>query len=145
MTHRMTSPEREAFLAGLHVGILGICLPDRGPLLLPIWYRYFPGAEIIFVTNKNSRKTKFLAVGEHITVCVQNEDPPYQYVSVEGPIISIKNADHDHDFRPIAHRYLGITKGDQYVENTLGDEEILISMKPQKWSTADYQKESTGS
>ena len=140
MSHRMTHLEREAFLADLHVAVLGICAPNRGPLLMPIWYRYDPGAEIQFVTNKGAKKTKLLAPGVRITVCVQNEDPPYQYVSVEGPITSIEVADHDLDFRPIAHRYLGIEKGDRYVENTLGDEELLIQMSPEKWSTADYNK-----
>jgi hypothetical protein len=140
MSHRMTALERETFLADLHVAVLGICVPDRGPLLMPIWYIYHPGGEIKFVTNKDAKKLKLLAPGVHITLCVQNEDAPYQYVSVEGPIISIEKADRDHDFRPIARRYLGVAAGDQYVENTLGDEELLIRMRPEKWSTADYSK-----
>ncbi len=145
MPHRMTPLEREEFLTGVHVAVLGICQSERGPLLMPIWYRYVPGAAIQFITNKDAKKTKFLAPGVHITLCVQNEAPPYQYVSVEGPITSIEVADHDLDFRPIAHRYLGVEKGDRYVENTLGDEELLIQMSPEKWSTADYQKISHGS
>jgi nitroimidazol reductase NimA-like FMN-containing flavoprotein (pyridoxamine 5'-phosphate oxidase superfamily) len=140
MSHRMTALERETFLADLHVAVLGICGPDRGPLLMPIWYSYHPGAKIKFVTNKDSKKIKLLAPGVRITICVQNEDPPYQYVSVEGTITSIDVADHDLDFRPIAHRYLGVERGDRYVENTVGDEELLIQMSPEKWSTADYSK-----
>ncbi len=140
MSHRMTALERETFLADLHVAVLGICVPDRGPLLLPIWYSYDPGAEIKFVTNKDSKKLKLLAPGVRITICVQNEDSPYQYVSAEGPVISIEKADREHDFRPIAHRYLGVTAGDHYVDNTMGDEEVLICMRPEKWSTADYSK-----
>ena len=39
----MTTDEREAFLADLHVGILSIARDDKGPLALPIWYWYEDG------------------------------------------------------------------------------------------------------
>ena len=38
----MTRAEREAFLAGVHVGVLSIPEPGRGPLAAPIWYGYEP-------------------------------------------------------------------------------------------------------
>ena len=34
----MTKAEREAFLADVHVGVLAVDEPGRGPLALPIWY-----------------------------------------------------------------------------------------------------------
>ena len=33
------------------------------------------------------------------SVCVQTETPPYQYVSVEGPIVAIEPADVERDLR----------------------------------------------
>ena len=39
----MSIPEREAFLADLHVGILSIARDGKGPLALPVWYRYRDG------------------------------------------------------------------------------------------------------
>ena len=141
MTYRMTLEARETFLADLHVGIIGISAPNRGPVLLPIWYSYEPGGEITFLTNKDSMKIQLLATAGRFTLCVQNEDSPYQYVSVEGRIISIEDADHKEDLRPIAHRYLGKKEGEKYIEKTKGVEELLIRMMPEKWSTADYGKE----
>ena len=142
MSYRMTQQEREAFLADLHVGVLGVTAPDRGPILLPIWYAYEPGGELIFVTNKDAEKAKLLERAGRFTVCVQNEQPPYQYVSVEGRILSMEAADHEGDLGPIARRYLGRKEGDEYVQETLGTEEILVRMQPERWSTADYGKES---
>jgi hypothetical protein len=73
---------------------------------------------------------------------VQTETPPYQYVSVEGPIIAIEAVDVEHDLRPLAHRYLGIEEGDSFVEQMRGgqSENILIRMRPERWLTADYSK-----
>jgi len=48
----MTRAEREAFLAGVHVGVLAIADPARGPLAVPIWYDYAPGGELRFVTGQ---------------------------------------------------------------------------------------------
>ena len=141
MTFTMTKKERETFLAALHVGILGIAAPDRGPVLVPVWYRYDPGGDIYFITNKQAKKVDLLAHEGRFTLCVQVESPPYKYVCVEGPIISMEDADHEQDLTPMAHRYLGEERGDAYVEGTLGDEELLVRMRPEKWSTADYEKE----
>ncbi|MBC8334123.1 MAG: pyridoxamine 5'-phosphate oxidase family protein [Anaerolineales bacterium] len=141
MDYRMTKDERESFLADLHVGVIGISSPKRAPILLPIWYTYEPGGEINFITSKDSKKTQLLATAGRFTLCVQNEDPPYQYVSVEGRITSTEDAGHEKDLRPIAYRYLGKKEGEEYVEETKGVEELLIRMMPEKWSTADYGKE----
>lgn len=141
MTYRMTRAEREAFLADLHVGVIGINAPGRAPVVVPIWYSYQPGKEIRLLTNKESQKTRLLEEAGRFSLCVQNEAPPYQYVSVEGPILSIEAADHYGDLKPIAVRYLGEEEGEQYVQDTLGDEELLVRMKPERWSTADYGKE----
>jgi len=141
MSYTMTREEREAFLADLHVGVIGITAPGRGPVVVPIWYSYEPGQEIKFVTYKNSQKARLLEAAGRFTLCVQNEAPPYQYVSVEGPILSIEEADHYRDLKPIAVRYLGEKEGEQYVQDTIDDQELLVRMMPERWSTADYGKE----
>lgn len=46
MSLAMSKTQREQFLAGLHVGVLAIPDPGRGPLNAPIWYGYEPGGEI---------------------------------------------------------------------------------------------------
>jgi PPOX class probable F420-dependent enzyme len=142
MSSQMTYEEREIFLADIHVGVLGIASPNRGPVLVPVWYSYEPGGEIAFLTDKDSRKVELLTQEGRFTLCVQNEEPPYQYVSVEGPVTLIEEADRARDLGPIARRYLGKTAGDAYVEDTKGVEEVLVKMRPERWSTADYGKTS---
>jgi hypothetical protein len=50
----------------------------------------------------------------------------------------------ERDLRPLAHRYLGVEAGDSFVEQTRGGqtENMLIRMRPERWLTADYAKES---
>jgi nitroimidazol reductase NimA-like FMN-containing flavoprotein (pyridoxamine 5'-phosphate oxidase superfamily) len=145
MSTTMTSEEREAFLAGVHVGVLSLNQEGHGPLTAPVWYAYKPGGEVQFVTEKASRKGKLLEEGRRISLCVQTEAPPYQYVSVEGPIIQIEPSDAERHERALAHRYLGSEAGDRYMESVSGDrdaaESILVHMRPERWLTADYSKE----
>lgn len=138
----MTTPEREAFLAELHVGIISIPEDGRGPLAVPVWYGYEPGRELRVVTGKASRKGRLLERAGRFSLCVQTEIPPYRYVSVEGPIIAIEAADVERDLRPLAHRYLGRAGGDAYIASTREEhaDNVLVRMRPQRWLTADYTK-----
>jgi nitroimidazol reductase NimA-like FMN-containing flavoprotein (pyridoxamine 5'-phosphate oxidase superfamily) len=142
MAVTMTRSEREAFLAGVHVGIISIAEEGRGPLAVPIWYAYEPGGELRIATGKRSHKGRLLARAGRFSLCVQTETPPYRYVSVEGPITAIEAVDVERDVRPVARRYLGAEEGDRFIEQTreVYAESILVRMRPERWLTADYAK-----
>jgi nitroimidazol reductase NimA-like FMN-containing flavoprotein (pyridoxamine 5'-phosphate oxidase superfamily) len=146
MSLMMTKQEREAFLADVHVGIISIPDEGRGPLTVPIWYAYDSGGELRIVTGRESRKGRLLAHAGRLSLCVQTEQPPYKYVSVEGPITSSEAAEIERDLRPLARRYLGKETGDRYVEETRNlpthADSVLIRMRPERWLTTDYSKES---
>ena len=139
---RMTRAEREAFLADVHVGVVGISDGLRGPLAVPVWYGYEPGGEVWFVTERDSRKGKLLLLVDRISLCVQTESPPYKYVSVEGPIAGIERADLERHRRVLAHRYLGKQLGDGYLaaSGAAGEENIVVRLRPERWLTVDYSK-----
>lgn len=138
---RMSKHERQAFLASLHVGIVAIAETGRGPLAVPVWYAYEPGGELWFVTDRDARKAQLLTSASRISLCAQDESPPYKYVSVEGPIVEIRPADRERDARPIARRYLGEKRGDRYVERGGdGGDSVRISMRPERWYAIDYGK-----
>ena len=145
MTAKMTRKEREAFLADVHIGVLAIPDGDRGPLTMPIWYEYEPGGDLWMTTAKRSRKGKLLTPGGRISLCVQKEEPPCKYVSLEGPIVAIEAADTDHDTRHPAHRYMGVKRGDDYItamrDFMEGVVPILVRMRPERWLTWDDSKD----
>jgi PPOX class probable F420-dependent enzyme len=143
MSLAMTRKEREAFLAEVHVGVLSLPEPGRGPLTVPIWYGYEPGGDVVVVTGRASRKGRLLAASPRVSLCAQTEAPPYRYVSVEGPVLSVAPADRERDVRPLARRYLGPELGDRYVEATAADteESVVVRIRPERWLTVDYAKE----
>jgi hypothetical protein len=76
-----------------------------------------------------------------MSLCAQDENPPYRYVSVEGPVV-IEELDLDERLA-MARRYLGPDGGDRYVaDNPDPDgESVVIRMTPQHWLSADYGKQ----
>ena len=136
MTH-MTANEKQTFLAGLHVGVLGLNDPGKGPLTVPVWYDYAPDGQLWFLTGPESRKGKLLAVGDRISLCAQTETPPYVYVSVEGTIASIDEA--GEESLPMAVRYLGEKQGRAYSEAS-DLQSVVVRMNCENWLGVDYSK-----
>jgi len=142
MSLAMSRAEREAFLAGTHVAIVSIAEDGRGPLTVPVWYRYRPGGDVYFATGGASRKARLLERAGRASLCVQTEAAPYLYVSVEGPT-TIEPVDFERDTREMAVRYLGPEMGAAYLAATYPDgvtSEILVCLRPERWWSADFRK-----
>jgi nitroimidazol reductase NimA-like FMN-containing flavoprotein (pyridoxamine 5'-phosphate oxidase superfamily) len=82
------------------VAVISVADDDHGPLVVPIWYSYQPGGEVRIITGRTSRKGKLLDRAGRFSLCVQTETLPYEYVSVEGPIVAVEAADLERDRRP---------------------------------------------
>jgi PPOX class probable F420-dependent enzyme len=139
---KMTESERQEFLAGLHVGVLGIERADGPPLVLPVWYSYEPGGDVIVLTSASSLKGRLVAAAGRASLCAQQEDLPYKYVSVEGPV-TIEQLDAEASRAavvPMAVRYLGEELGRQYASTSVGPDDVLLRLHPERWFSVDYAK-----
>ena len=139
----MSRAERQAFLAATHVGIVSIAEPGRGPLTVPVWYRYEPGGAVRFVTGAASHKARLIRAAGRIGFCVQSETPPYQYVSLEGPV-TLGEPDPERDVRAVAIRYLGQQMGEMYLAMMESEPDaagsVLVILQPERWFSVDYSK-----
>jgi nitroimidazol reductase NimA-like FMN-containing flavoprotein (pyridoxamine 5'-phosphate oxidase superfamily) len=146
MSLAMSRAEREAFLAGTHVGIVSVAEEGRGPLVAPVWYRYEAGGAVCFATGPTSRKARLLERVGRASFCVQTETPPYVYVVVEGPT-AFERVDFERDVRAMALRYLGPRMGEAYLAATYPDgttSEVLVRLRPERWRSADFRKLGVG-
>jgi nitroimidazol reductase NimA-like FMN-containing flavoprotein (pyridoxamine 5'-phosphate oxidase superfamily) len=139
----MSATEREAFLAGVHVGVLSVDDPGHGPLTVPVWYAYEPGGTVDVVTARDSAKGRHLRAAGRFSLCAQNETAPYAYVSVEGPIADIVDPVAPERLRAMAYRYLGQEFGDLYLAATEEDapDQVMFRLAPERWRTTDYAKQ----
>ena len=109
MLPKMQRDEREKFLSEVRVGVLGV-EDDRhpcAPLLAPVWYDYAPGGTVVVQTGRDSVKGRLLRSAQRFSLCVQDETPPYCYVSVEGPVVDLRDPADPLTRESTAVRYLG--------------------------------------
>lgn len=136
-TMDMTQSERESFLADVHVGVLSIARDGKGPLALPIWYRY-EGGVVSIGMGGNSAKAKLLRMAGRATMTVQTETAPYKYVMVEGPVTVLHEQRDDYD---MASRYLGPELGKWYAQkNPRTADSVIARLTPVSWLTCDFGK-----
>lgn len=134
-----TDQERKQFLEAKRVGVLSVATDDgRPPASVPIWYDYTPDGHIRINTGAASRKARLIEKAGAVTLVVQREEPPYQYVIVEGTVVDA-TAPSPHDAREaIAVRYLGEEGGHAFLEATRDVTNVLFTIRPDRWISADY-------
>jgi PPOX class probable F420-dependent enzyme len=131
--------ERQKFLAAKHVAVLSVAATDgRPPASVPMWYDYTPGGNILVNTGAASRKSKFIERAGAVTLVVQNEEPPYQYVVVEGTVVDTTTPAPLDVREDIAIRYLGEELGRAFVSSMESQNTVLFTIRPDRWLTADF-------
>ena len=141
MNLTMSVSDREDFLAGPHVAVVGVVDP-RGagaPLLVPVWYGYQSGV-VTVQTGRDTIKARLIRAAGRFSLCVQDESAPYRYVSVEGPVVAVEDPVPAATRAWLAQRYLDEPTATAYLaanEHQLV-EDVVFLMRPQRWRTADF-------
>jgi len=131
----------ERFLRGRHIAVLTTINPDSTPLQTPVWYLYSDG--VIYVrTNSLSAKVRNIRRDARVSVCVQDEQPPYRGVTVTG--IARVEADQPQLSAAMSRNYLGAVAGFFYLRlrtrNQIEDDpDTILVIKPQRKSGWDYR------
>jgi nitroimidazol reductase NimA-like FMN-containing flavoprotein (pyridoxamine 5'-phosphate oxidase superfamily) len=139
--------EREAFLAEPRVAVLSLPSDDeRPPLAFPIWYGYRPGGQITYYTHRTepkSRKLRLLHEGSVVSLCVQREELPYKYVTVEGTVVAEDEASSVEQMLAITRRYLPDADAQGYVSGEMasGVKLVLFIIRPDRWAGLDFGEE----
>ena len=137
-----TEPERQQFLADKHVAVLSVAATNgRPPASVPIWYDYVPGGNIRINTGASARKSRLIELAGAVTLVVQREELPYQYVVVEGTVVETTRPTPLEVREAIAIRYLGEEGGRAFVRSLEGLESVLFTVRPDRWLTADFSDE----
>jgi nitroimidazol reductase NimA-like FMN-containing flavoprotein (pyridoxamine 5'-phosphate oxidase superfamily) len=133
----MNSDERDNFLNEVRVGVLAIERDDKGPLCAPIWYRYSTDVGFEIAMAYDSAKSVLLRRHGVATICVQDEQLPYRYVTAEGEAVVelMTGEERDDVLRDIAIRYLGDELGNQYADAFPGHDEAKVTIKPRRWNS----------
>jgi PPOX class probable F420-dependent enzyme len=136
----MTAAEREEFLSGVHVGVLAVERAGRAPLAVPVWYDYSPGGELLIWMERDTVKDRSIRAAGRLSLVAQDENPPYKYVTVEGPVVANDEPPTREQALRIAQRYWPSDQATAYVDSALGERSVLVRVRPEKWLSNDQSK-----
>lgn len=133
----LSRSEREEFLAEPHVGAVSVAAgPDRGPLIVPVWYFYEPGGDVWFLCDADSRKARQIAETGRFSLLAERSSPTMRYVAVEGPVIETR-APNRAEIAAMNRRYTGRPAQGEVTDPDAPDSGVLIRMRPTRWNSAD--------
>jgi PPOX class probable F420-dependent enzyme len=142
MPSSFSESERQKFLADKHIAVLSVAASNgRPPASVPIWYDYEPGGDIRISTSASRRKARLIREAGTVTLVVQREEQPYQYVVVEGTVVDAVSPAPTGGREAIAIRYLGEEAGRAFVRGFDGADQVLFTIRPDRWFSADYSDE----
>lgn len=134
MAERMSDAEVRSFLSsGTRTGKLATVRPDGSPHVAPIWFVLDENGDVVFNTGRNTVKGRALCRDPRVSMVVDDEEPPYAYVRVDGTAELSEDLD---EMLPwamrIAARYMGEDKADAYGRRNAVEGEMLVRVRPSK-------------
>ena len=126
----MTEAEwREFVCGGTRTGKLATTRRDGRPHVVPIWF-VLDGQDLVFMTGRETVKGRALARTGIASVCVDDDRPPYSFVTVSGPAAISVDLEEMLPFSiRIAARYMGEQLAEQYGRRNAVDGELLVRLR----------------
>ncbi len=114
--------------------VLATRRPDGRPHAAPIWYDLDPAGggigQIVFNTGEHTVKGRNLAADPRLSLVVQDDRPPFSFVSIDGEATLIDDLDEvRHWAGRIGGRYMGPDRADEYGERNGVPGELLVRVR----------------
>jgi len=134
---KMSKQETLAFLAeGTRTGKLATVRDDGRPHVAPIWF-VVDGEQIVFNTGADSVKAANMSRDPRVSLCVDEQQPLYSYVIVEGTVTFSQDLEEMLPWSTrIAARYMGADLAEQYGQRNAVPGELLVRITPTRFITA---------
>ncbi|HET6172045.1 MAG TPA: PPOX class F420-dependent oxidoreductase [Gaiellales bacterium] len=128
----MDEGEIRAFLSyGTRTGKLGVTRLDGSPMVVPIWFVLDDDDTLLFTTWGETIKAKSLRRDGRVSLCVDEERPPYSHVRVDGTTTLLDDPELLRTWATrIAARYMGAEAAQQFGDRNAVPGELLVRITP---------------
>lgn len=122
-----------AFLSdGTRTAKLGYVAADGRPLVAPVWF-IVEGNQLVFNTGKDGAKGRALSRDPRVVVCVDDQQPPFSFVQVQGIASASEDPSDLLDTATrIAGRYVGTDRAEEYGRRNGVPGELVVRITPTK-------------
>ena len=122
-----------AFLSeGTRTAVFGWVASDGRPLAAPVWF-FVDGDELVFNTGKDTAKGKALLRDPRVVLCIDDSQPPYSFVQVQGvATLSEDPAELLDTATRLGGRYMGADRAREFGERNGVPGELVVRVRPTK-------------
>lgn len=127
---RMTDEQWRAFVsAGTRTAKVATVRADGRPHLAPVWF-LLDGEDVVFTTAKTSVKGRGLLRDPRLSICVDDDNPPYSFVVLEGVAELSEEPDALREWAVrLGGRYMGADRAQEYGERNGAEGELLVRVR----------------
>ena len=105
---------------------------DGRPHVVPVWF-VLDGDDIVFTTGADTVKGRSIRREERVSLCVDDERPPYAYVMVEGrATVSEDPEEMLRQATRIGGRYMGADRAEEFGRRNSTPGELLVRVTVEK-------------
>ena len=128
----MTESETEEFLKRPLVAVIGTVDREGRPRSAPLWVHWEDGAAYMF-TGRDSLKWRNLQRNPYASLCVDQNEPPYKYVVMDGPVEEVERPLYEFALNA-ALRYYGEEEGRKFAEDYREDDgnTVIFKLTPRR-------------
>lgn len=132
--HEMTPDECRAFLvAGARTGKLATVRRDGRPHVMPVWFALDDDGSLLFTTGEQTVKGRTLRRSGRAMLCVDDDAPPYAFVTAEGPVELSEDLGALLTWATrIAERYMGPGRAEEFGRRNAVPGELLARLRPER-------------
>lgn len=127
----LDDPRIRDFLSeGTRTGKVAWVASDGAPHVAPIWF-VVDGDDLVFNTGADTGKGKALAREGRASLVVDDEDPPFAFVKVDGTVTLSDDLDEVRRFATrIGGRYMGADRAEEFGRRNGVPGELLVRLQP---------------
>ena len=130
----MTAEEWRRFLREpVRPAMLATVRPDGRPHVAPLWIALDDDDCVVFTTGADTVKGRAVQADGRVALCVDDDQPPFSYVLVEGTAeVSTDPDELLHWATRIGGRYMGAERAEQFGRRNAVEGELLVRVRPTK-------------
>ncbi|GAB3973585.1 PPOX class F420-dependent oxidoreductase [Actinoallomurus acanthiterrae] len=130
MAETMTENEWRDFVStGTRTGKAAVVKADGTPHVTPIWF-VLDGPDLLFNTHESGVKGKALRRDPRISISVDDQTPPYTFVSLWGEASLSEDVDEVRRWATvIGGRYMGADRAEEYGARNGAPGEYLVRVR----------------
>ena len=131
--HSMSEVEVRAFLTALpaRTGKLATVRADGRPHIAPVWYDVDDDGSLVFNTGESTVKGRNIRREPRVSLCVDDDRPPFSFVVVEGVAEISEDLDEVRRWAArLGGRYMGAERAEEYGSRNGVAGELVVRVRP---------------